>query len=323
VHQKTAISAGFAGNPMTRGYNLRDRLSRTTALLGVATGLRRGYLLVRRLMARLGFQLVYQTYDSPIPNLGDLDSSFFDRPSAMRGIDFDLDRQMQLLEQELAPLCREFDSPLTAADAGPHRFYLRNGTYESVDAELLYAIVRRFEPQRVLELGSGYSTLIIREALARGGPGGGSDVLRTYDPYRSDLLPPDAVVSPVRAQDVPEHEFRELADGDVLFVDTSHTVKVGGDVNRIVLDVLPILRAGVIVHFHDIFLPYPYSRGHLEDAHFWTEQYLLQAFLSENPAWEVLIAGHAIAREHPDRLAAAVPSFTPDVRPGAFWIRRK
>jgi hypothetical protein len=78
-----------------------------------------------------------------------------------------------------------------------------------------------------------------------------------------------------------------------------------------------------MVHFHDIFLPYPYSRAHLEDAHFWSEQYLLQAFLIGNPGWEVLVGGQAVARIHPDRLRAAIPSFAPGVSPGAFWIRRQ
>lgn len=301
---------------------LLDRLSRTTSRLGLARWMRRGYLLARRQLSRVGFELVLSTYDSPIPDVRQIDPAFFERPDPMRGIDFNTVRQVEFLEQELAVYCREFDPP-RSPEAGPDRFYLCNGTYESVDAELLYAFVRRFRPARIVELGSGYSTLIIREALQRGDPPPADPVLRTYDPYRSALLPADAAVVPERAQDVPEEVFRELGSGDLLFVDTSHTVKVGGDVNRIVLDVLPLLGSGVIVHFHDIFLPYPYSSGHLEHAHFWSEQYLLQAFLSGNADWEVLIGGYAVARAHPNRLAAAVPSFAPGVSPGAFWIRRR
>lgn len=292
-------------------------------MLGVGRWLRAGYLLLRRLLARVGFQLVYATYDSPIPDLEALEASFFDAPSPMRGIDFDAERQIEFVERELARYCREFAPPLSASDAGPHRFYLRNGTYESVDAELLYAIVRRFAPSRIVELGSGFSTLIFHEALSRAGVAIPEHVLQTYDPYRSDLLSPGTVVSPLPAQDVPEEVFQSLGDGDVLFVDTSHTVKVGGDVNRIVLDLLPLLNPGVLVHFHDIFLPYPYSRRHLEDAHFWAEQYLLQALLAGNEGWEVLVGGCAVARAYPERLADAVPSFRKGVIPGAFWIRRR
>lgn len=307
---------------MTSSHKPLDRLSRAVPNLALARWLRKGYLLVHRALARLGFQLVFATYDSPIPDVTALAPEFFEEPSPMRGIGFDVAAQMDFLERELAVYCREFNPLATAEQAGPHRFYLNNGTYESVDAELLYAIVRRYEPSRVVELGSGYSTLIVREALARVGRSA-DEVLRTYDPYRSPLLPPEAPVVDMHAQAVPEDVFTELGAGDLLFVDTSHTVKVGGDVNHIVLDLLPILKSGVIVHFHDIFLPYPYSRQHLEGAHFWAEQYLLQAFLTGNSEWEVLLGGYALARAYPDRLAAAVPSFGPGVNPGAFWIRRR
>ncbi len=301
--------------------NLPDRISRLSSRSGLLHLLRKGYLVVRRTLARVGFQLVYASYDSPIPDVAAIEPGFFDEARPMPGLEFDVDRQIAFLERELAEHCREFEPPLSASGAGPGRFHLRNGTYESVDAELLYAFIRRFRPERVVELGSGYSTLIIREALERDGADA-TDILRTYDPYRSSLLPPESRVTPLRAQEVPDETFRALGAGDVLFVDTSHVVKVGGDVTRIVLEVLPQLEPGVIVHFHDIFLPYPYSRGHLEDAHFWSEQYLLQAFLLGNGGWEVLIGAQAVARAFPQRLAAAIPSFGPEVSPGSFWMRR-
>jgi hypothetical protein len=266
---------------------LLNRASRLRGQPVLAARLRDSYLLARRLLARLGFQLVISNYDSPIPDVQELER---------RGI----------------------EPPLTAAQAGSHRFYLLNGTYESGDAELLYGMLRHLRPARVVELGSGFSTLIAREALAANGTG----ELLTYDPYRSPLLPPDAPVVPDDVQTMPESVFTALTERDVLFVDTSHTVKQGGDVNRIVLDLLPLLAPGVVVHFHDIFLPYPYTRQHLLDAHFWAEQYLLQAFLSGNRDWEVLVGAHALARADARRLSASIPSLAPHTRPGAFWIRR-
>jgi predicted O-methyltransferase YrrM len=301
---------------------LLNRLSRRAGGIGSAVLLRRGYLLTRRIAGRLGLQIVVSSYDSPIPVLASIDPAYFARPDPMRGIDFDPVAQTDFLERELARFTREYAPPHDRDQAGPGRFFLRNGTYESVDAELLYAIVRRFEPRRIIELGSGFSTLIIREALARNGADP-REVHTTYDPYPSDLLPAELAVRPDNAQTVAIDAFQELGENDVLFVDTSHTVKLAGDVNRIVLEILPTLQPGVIVHFHDIFLPYPYSRAHLDDAHFWTEQYLLQAFLSGNPDWEVLIGGYAVSRSDPKRLAAAVPSFADGVNPGAFWVRRR
>ncbi len=98
-------------------------------------------------------------------------------------------------------------------------------------------------------------------------------------------------MEPLRAQDIPGEVFASLQAGDVLFVDTTHTVKIDSDVNRIVLDVLPALAPGVIVHVHDIFLPYEYPRVFAERSGLhWAEQYLLQAFLAGNRDYEVLAA---------------------------------
>jgi hypothetical protein len=126
---------------------------------------------------------------------------------------------------------------------------------------------------------------------------------------------------PWLATDIALEEFAALDAGDVLFVDTTHTVKTGGDVNYLVLEALPALSPGVLVHFHDIFLPWEYPRLWLEKELYWAEQYLLQAFLAFNPRFEVLFAAHHLSRAAPDRLARTVPSFRPGKWPGAFWLR--
>lgn len=114
-----------------------------------------------------------------------------------------------------------------------------------------------------------------------------------------------------------------LGAGDVLFVDTTHTVKTGGDVDRIFLDLLPRLASGVWIHIHDIFLPYEYPREWvIDERRAWAEQYLVQAFLSFNDAFRVELPLYAVARACPERLAAVVPSFSPRFAPGAFWISR-
>ncbi len=114
-----------------------------------------------------------------------------------------------------------------------------------------------------------------------------------------------------------------MAPGDILFVDTTHTVKIGSDVNFIVLDVLPRLAPGVIVHFHDIFLPFEYPRRWFEtDGYLWAEQYLLQAFLAFNTAFEVLVPAQALARDQAERLRRVVPRMDPAASPGAFWLQR-
>jgi hypothetical protein len=127
----------------------------------------------------------------------------------------------------------------------------------------------------------------------------------------------------VPAQEVAEEVFTALRDGDILFVDTTHTVKIGSDVNRIILRILPLLAPGVIVHFHDICLPYEYPRYLLEDyALYWAEQYLLQAFLSMNPSFEVLYSTDALCRDRRPE-AEAVGLAGPSESGSSFWIRRR
>jgi hypothetical protein len=225
----------------------------------------------------------------------------WDRRSELRGIAFDLDAMERLLG-ELAPL---------GAELAATGFQFSNRFYEHVDAETAYAMVRRLAPQRVVELGSGFSTQVLRAAAG--------DAVRTFDPYTKI----DGVER-VAAQEVPGDVFAALGRDDVLFVDTTHVVKTGGDVNQIVLDVLPVLAPGVVVHFHDIWLPYEYDRRLTEHLGAnWSEQYLLQAFLSGNAGWEVLLANAALARDRREAVRAAFPDWDPETEyPSAFWIRR-
>jgi hypothetical protein len=188
-------------------------------------------------------------------------------------------------------------------------------------------MIRAGRPRRVVELGSGYSTLLIALACARNADDGTATAHEVFDPFPRPHILGDAlaasVLTPLSATDVPLEVFATLESGDILFVDTTHTVKLGGDVNHLILDVLPILRSGVIVHFHDIFLPWEYPRQWFEEMHwYWAEQYLLQAFLSMNPSFEVLFATDALCRDRRSEvadvgLAAAGESGS------SFWIRRR
>jgi hypothetical protein len=279
-------------------------------------------------LPRGGYDIVPRTYYSAIPHLDELPGDIWKRRSALGGVTFDVDGAMTLVESELAPYIAEFDPPLD----GPRpagEFFLHNLNYESVDAELLYAMVRSRKPRRVLELGSGYTSLLIGDACRRNAEEGTASDHLAYDPYpRADIfgsvppLPTD--LKAVSATEVPLDAFRELQEGDILFVDTTHTVKLGSDVNYVILDVLPALSSGVIIHFHDIFLPWEYPRVWFEEMqHYWAEQYLLQAFLAFNNAFDVLVPAQAIARKHPERLAAVISSFRPGVSPGAIWLKRR
>jgi acetyltransferase-like isoleucine patch superfamily enzyme len=274
------------------------------------------------------FDIVRRDFYSPVPHLDTLPQDIFERQSALGGIELNVASAMELVDTDLMPFIREMDFPLEGPRP-PGEFFLNNGNYESVDSELLYATVRARKPGRVIELGSGYTTLLIGAACRRNADDGVPTEHLAYDPFpREEIFgttpPPPTHFSPTSATEVPLEAFEDLDAGDILFVDTTHTVKLGSDVNFIVLDVLPVLKPGVIVHFHDIFLPWEYPRPWFEVMQYhWAEQYLLQAFLAFNDAYDVLLPAQALAREFPERLAASIPSFEPGMRPGAMWLTRR
>jgi Methyltransferase domain len=275
-------------------------------------------------MARLGLQVVVKSFYSPIPDLKHVPESTWLRESELAGIQFDLDRQLDYLA-ELRTYLTEF-RPADRAGGDPDSYFLENGSYGRVDADVLYAIVRAAKPKRIIELGSGHTTLVVARACLENEREGAPVEYLAFDPYpgvaRADL-PGLTELARVPAEELSPERFAELGANDLLIVDTTHTVKIGGDVNHVVLDLLPGLGRGVLVHFHDIFLPWEYPRKWAEDyGLFWNEQYLLQAFLSLNDEFEILCALYALARSRPDDLRELIASWRDDAVPGAFWIRR-
>jgi predicted O-methyltransferase YrrM len=296
---------------MATTSSIPDRSRRLARTVGEAT------------TRRLGFDVVRRNFYSPLPDRRQLPERLWSAPSPVRGVTLDTDAALARL-RDLAPYLDEFGSELI----GARGFRIDNGTYESGDAETLYGMLRQAKPARVIELGSGTSSHIIAAALRRNRAEGTESEYRVFDPFpweATELGPAEGVdVVALGATDVPVDAFAELAAGDVLFVDTTHTVKTGGDVPHLVLDVLPALAPGVLIHFHDIFLPYEYPREWVVDMRLaWAEQYLLQAFLAFNEEFEVVLPVHALARCAPDEFGRLISSFGPGVAPGAFWIRRR
>ena len=255
----------------------------------------------RALARRLGYDLVRADHYSPIPDVKELPASLWDEPAPMPGVDLRLDAGVILLEGSLSPFISEYRPE-------------PNAMYPAVDSEVLYAMVRWLEPRRIVEIGAGFSTKVIRDALAAGGF---ACEHRVFDPF-ADV----EGVEPVAAEDIDATVFAGLRGGDILFIDTTHTVRPGGDVVRLVLEVLPALHDGVVVQLHDFFRPFEYPRFFMEEhGLFWQEHYLVQALLADSARFEVLLANHALGRLRRDRLAALIPGL-PKVPPGsALWLR--
>ncbi len=279
-----------------------------------------------RVLEPLGFDFELAHYYSPIPHATDRSCKWWETASELPGVQFDLDRQLQLIERELVGHIAEFTPPREWS--ARFRYHLANGLFQGGDADLLYAFIRRCKPGRVLELGAGFSTLAAALAVEANAAEGQRTRLVSCDPHaiapEPGAVPGLAELRPVAAEDLPLDEFTSLGANDILFIDSSHTVKVGGDVVHLFCEVLPRLAAGVLVHVHDVYLPWPYPRQWVaHNSWYWAEQYLLQAFLCENSDWEVLVAAYALHRRRRDDLTRLIPNAVGAPPPLSFWLRRR
>lgn len=282
---------------------------------------------LRWLGRRLGYDVVLRSPYSPIPSVPAAGDASWTQGSAMPGVALDLEAQLAILGGPLAGFLRELEGLLESPPEG-WRFDPANGYFQGADAAVLWAMLRRSRPRRVIEVGAGMSTVIAAAALARNAAEGSACRLVAVDPApRLDGLAGLDGLAELRvcsATEVTLDEYLELEAGDILLVDSSHTVKRGSEVNFLVLEVLPRLRPGVRVHFHDVFLPFDYPREWFERGTFLAEQYLLHAFLVDNPAWEVELALQAMWRAAPERFTALVrvPESHPFGR-SSLWMRRR
>lgn len=282
--------------------------------------------MVRRMMRRAGYHAVPATFYSPIPDIDRIPSRVWTEPQEMPGIAWDLDGQVAFMERELGDLMAEFKTPLNPPgdEAG---FYLRNPNFPGLDAEVAYAMVRRFRPSTVVELGAGYSTLVIAAAAERVRLDGSAVVHEVYDPFPSPILArvSDRIeLHDVPATDVDVERFAAMKSRDILFIDTTHTVKPGGDVIHLILGALPLVRPGVIVHVHDFYRPFEYPYAIMDVfGSYWQEHHLVQAFLVLNPEFEILCGNHALWRLRADRVRDLLPQLDEHASPSSLWLRRR
>jgi len=200
-------------------------------------------------------------------------------------------------------------------------FQLNNDYYTTPDAEVLYAIVQLYKPASIIEIGSGYSTQLFRLAINDAGL---KTQLTSIDPHpRKDISRHSDNIIRERVEKLGNLSlFEDLEANDILFIDSSHELKPGNDVICLFLTIISQLRPGVIIHVHDIFLPFEYPKQWVIDLgwDFFKEQYLVQGLLAENPHFEVLWAGHYLQRTV-NGFAEKFQQWR-DVDARSLWLRR-
>lgn len=277
------------------------------------SAIKRALLGVHKLGIRFGVHVLPVHYYSPVPNILDLEETrnIWARKSELPGVSVNLDEQAT----NLKVICLSYQSEYAG-----NRFYKeavsdRFGPgYGYIEAQALHGFVRHYKPKQIIEVGSGVSTYCMLRASEVNARETGQDTkIVSIEPYPSGRLRalPGIQLITQKVQNVPFEVFTALGENDLLFVDSSHTVKAGSDVNYLILEVLPRLKKGVIVHFHDIYLPYDYQREVTRTFLHWAETSLLRAFLIFNDKVTILVCLSHLHYERQDVLKDVFPEYNP------------
>lgn len=307
-----------------------DRLDR------VAHDVRRARVrATRRVFRTLGLNVVkHADYYSTLPVLEEIEQtrSRWDRPSELVGVGVDLpamrDRLAELQErwgQEFVDVTGDYLAN-TRRGFGPG--------YPRTDAHTLYLQLRDLKPRRYLEVGSGLSTYYASLAAQRNKQDGSPLQITCIEPYPFDALRTleDFELVEGFVQDVPLERFSELEAGDVLFIDSSHALKIDSDVAFLFLEVLPRLAPGVVVHIHDVHFPFntPYPADTWLFGErwpvYWNEAMVVQTFLAFNSAFSLELSVPLLRHDDEDALTSLLPGYVaadddPNP-PSSLWLRR-
>jgi hypothetical protein len=269
---------------------------------------------LHKLGVHFGVYILPVHFYSEIPNVIELekDKPVWARKSELPGIPADLDQQERNLKDACLPHQQEYAGNPFYKEAVAQGLGLG---YGYIEAQALYAMVRFLKPQRIIEVGSGVSTFcMLAAAHANQSETGRMASMTCIDPFPFPKvrLSTEIELLAQKVQQVPVEKFASLGPSDLLFVDGTHTVKAASDVNFLVLEVLPRLRSGVVVHFHDIHLPYDYQPDVLTTFYHWAETSLLRAFLINNSRAKIRFSLSHFHHERSDTLKQIFPEYSPE-----------
>jgi hypothetical protein len=263
---------------------------------------------------------------SPIPSMTEVrrqENQIFARPEQIPGIVLNVRGQKEII----TAFAQYFSQIELSEKKRPGaRFYYDNPNYGRGEAIIYAAMLRHLRPRRVIEIGSGYTTLLLLDTLDQMNLR--ETEITCIEPVpellQSLLSPEDArrvQIHACVAQDSDLAWFEDLQSDDILFVDSTHVSKVGSDVNFILFEVLPRLRSGVHIHFHDIYYPFEYPKPWVFGGRNWNEAYLLRAFLQYNNAFAIECFNSYLGQCHPDWFRETDPKFLSH-HGSSLWLRR-
>ena len=273
---------------------------------------KQGFVTLHEIGSRFGLYVLPKHYYVPIPDLRELRQTRAEwaRRSDMLGVHVDLEQQQRTLRQIVQPFEAEYRHNLSYKEAVSDAF---GPGFGYIEAQALHGFIRSTKPRQIIEIGSGISTHCMIEALAQNAAEGAPASLNCIEPFPSSWLrsaPVNLIES--RVENVSLETFETLEAGDFLFVDSTHTLRVGGDVVRIILEILPRLSPGVFIHFHDIYLPFDFQRDVDRSIFQWMETALLHAYLIGNRDIKILFCLSHLHYDRRDALRDVFPEYCPE-----------
>ena len=260
-----------------------------------------------------GVHVVPDHFYSPVPSVRDVDPAASTRLNPCVGLDIDAGLHLEALRELFPSYVAEYQP---AANIGLSR----------VDSLVLYAMIRSRRPRKFMEIGAGESTRITLAAVERNAAEGFPCEVTSIDPHPPDHLrgvaAPGFRLLATRVQEVAEREFQSA---DILFIDSSHVSKMGSDVNYEILNIVPRLKTGALVHWHDIMIPVDYPMAWIRKRMYFNESYVVHAFLLFNAAFRIRWAARYMQVTHPDELRRVFPYFDPsdpDQQLSSLWVER-
>jgi len=266
-------------------------------------------------------------YYSPIPDVEEIKANagnIWKQPERhIPGINMNPDQQYSHLREffEMGP-----SLPFPEEKNDKTKYYYNNPSFSYADAITLHCMIRKYKPKRIIEVGSGFSSCVmadtnelffnnsIKLTFIEPNPEFFYSVLPEKDNKAYRIL-----VNKV--QDVDLAVFQELEENDILFIDSSHVGKIGSDVNHEFFEIIPRLKKGVLVHFHDIFHPFEYPYDWVIEGRSWNENYMLKAFLQYNESFELLFMSTYACTFFRDEIEKNLPIFLKNSG-GNFWMKK-
>lgn len=250
---------------------------------------------------------------SPVVNPSDLiprqEEIWCENP-VIQGIDFNQEYHQEVLTEFFPKYTSQYKyvekEEETQSDT---EYYTQNSQFSWLDSRTLFVLLNQWKPKRVIEVGSGFSSLLT--AHVNHNHLNDSIEFSCIEPYPREFLkkkiPGLNKVIVEKVENVERSVFTELEAGDILFIDSSHVAKTGSDVNFLFFEILPILQKGVKIHIHDIFFPHEYLKEWVIDENrSWNEQYLLRALLMYSDTFKVLFGCSYAQHKFPDLVVKAL-----------------